>query len=54
MPLNVDNSGNIIQEFDDTNLQAEKWETTNNFIRGRKIQLIVNTEILYWAIITSN
>ena len=44
-PVNIDNTGNIINEFDDTNLKAEKRTQLNNFIKGKKIQILVNTEI---------
>lgn len=44
-PVNIDNTGNIINEFDDTNLKTEKRTQLNNFIKGKKIQILINTEI---------
>jgi hypothetical protein len=44
-PVNINSTGNIINEFDDTNLKAEKRNQLNNFIKGKKIQILINTEI---------
>ena len=44
-PVNINSTGNVIKEFDDTNLKAEKRTQLNNYIKGKKIEMIVNTEI---------
>lgn len=44
-PVNINNSNNIISEFDDTKLKAEKRTQLNQYIKGKKIQIIISTEI---------
>lgn len=44
-PVIIGNSGNYIKEFNESNLKAEQRKQINLYIKGKKIQILVNTEI---------
>jgi len=44
-PVIVNNSNNYIKEYNESNLKAEQRKQINLFIKGKKIQVLINTEI---------
>jgi len=44
-PVTIGNSDNYIQEVNENNLNAEQRKQINLYIKGKKIQVLVNTEI---------